>query len=166
MDMNNKYLIDSDVLVTAHRTLFPFDIAPGFWKQLIDKASPKIVFIEGVSDEILKGRDELADWYSENKDGFNVLGIPEDAVIKSYRHIINNINKSEKYKQSKKREFASTADSWLCAYGLAYDSTIVTCEKHPSDSRGRIPIPDVCLEFGIRCIDLLQFMREMKFKLI
>lgn len=39
--MNNKYLIDSNIFITAHRPLYPFDIAQGFWEQLIEKASEK-----------------------------------------------------------------------------------------------------------------------------
>lgn len=28
--MDNNYLIDSNIFITAHRLLYPFDIAPGF----------------------------------------------------------------------------------------------------------------------------------------
>lgn len=163
--MDKKYLIDSNIFITAHRALYPFDIAPGFWKQLIDKASKKIIIIEKVNEEILKGEDQLTDWYKENKDKFNVLTIPEYEVLESYKEIISSINENEQYKQSAKDEFASIADSWLCAYGLAYDYTIVTYEKYAPNSKNRILIPNICLEFNIRYIDLLEFMRETGFRL-
>lgn len=35
--MRDKYLIDANVFMTAHRQLYPFDLAPGFWKQLVLK---------------------------------------------------------------------------------------------------------------------------------
>lgn len=163
--MDKKYLIDASVLITAHRPLYPFDIAPGFWRQLVEKASDKIVFIEKVDKEILKGEDELSDWYLENRDEFYILTIPEQEVIESYGKIISSINKNRQYIQSAKDEFASVADSWLCAYGLAYNYTIVTYEKYQPNVKKRIIIPNVCIEFDIDCMNMLKFMREVGFKL-
>ena len=163
--MDKKYLFDANILITSHRVMYPFDIAPSFWNQLIEKASEKIYIIEKVNDEIEKGEDELSDWYIQNKDKFNILGIPEEEVIEAYGKIINNINENEQYKQSAKDEFASIADFWLCAYGLAYDYTIVTFEKYNPNSKKKIFIPNVCNEYNIKYIDLLQFMRETGFRL-
>lgn len=52
--MDKKYLIDSNIFITAHRTLYPFDIAPGFWQQLIEKAAKKIIIIDKVNSEIVR----------------------------------------------------------------------------------------------------------------
>ena len=46
--MENKYIIDSNIFITAHRLIYPFDIAPSFWGQIIEKASDKIIIIEKV----------------------------------------------------------------------------------------------------------------------
>lgn len=163
--MNKKYLIDSNIFITAHRQIYPFDIAPGFWEQMINKAADKIIIIENIDKELLRGEDELTEWYSNNKDKFEVLAIPESEVFESYGKIINNINENQQYNPSAKHEFASVADSWLCAYGLAYDYTIVTLEKYQEGSKKRILIPNVCKDFNISYIDLLQFMREIGFRL-
>ena len=163
--MDKNYLIDSNIFITAHRLLYPFDIAPGFWEQIIEKASEKIIIIEKVNNEIIRGGDQLTKWYIENKDKFSVLTIPEGPVIETYSRIINSINDNEQYKLSAKEEFASVADSWLCAYGLAYDYTIVTNEKYSANSKKKILIPNVCYEFNINYIDLLKFMRETGFRL-
>jgi len=32
--MEVKYIIDANIFITAHRQIYPFDIAPGFWEQL------------------------------------------------------------------------------------------------------------------------------------
>lgn len=164
--MNRKYLIDSNIFITAYRQIYPFDIAPGFWDQMIEKAADSIIIIENVDEEILKGDDELTDWYLENKEQFEVFNIPSQVVLESYRDIINNINENSQYRQSAKDEFASIADSWLCAYGLAYDYVIVTLEKPQENAKSRILIPNICKDFDIKYIDLLQFMREIGFKLI
>lgn len=44
--MEHKYIIDSNVFITAYRQIYPFDIAPSFWDQLIDKAADKMIIIE------------------------------------------------------------------------------------------------------------------------
>ena len=163
--MGDKYIIDSNIFITAHRQIYPFDVAPSFWEKLAEKASSKIIIIEAVEKEILKGQDLLAEWYEKEKTNFQVLGIPDQEVIKAYQKIITSINDNKQYKQSAKEEYASLTDSWLCAYGLAYGETIVTLEKYDSEIKKRIKIPNVCREFEIEYIDLLQFMRELGIKL-
>ena len=41
----------------------------------------------------------------------------------------------------------------------------MTLEKYDDDIRRRVKIPNVCREFGIEYIDLLQFMREVGIRL-
>lgn len=163
--MESKYIMDANVFITAHRQRYPFDVAPSFWEQLVGKAADKILIIEEVQGEILKGKDLLADWYSSQSSNFTVLRIPDQEVIGAYRKIINSVNDNERYTQSAKDEFASIADSWLCVYALAYGSTIVTLETYQAGVKNRVKIPNVCKEFDIRYIDLLQFMREIDIRL-
>lgn len=162
--MEHKYLVDANIFITAHRQRYPFDIAPSFWQQLVDKAADKIIIIEKVEDEILRGRDELAQWYNEQRSNFTILKIPEQEVILSYSKIINSVNENEQYKQSAKDEFASIADSWLCAYALAHEATIVTLEVYQQAAKKRVKIPNIYEEFDIRYIDMLKFMREIGMK--
>lgn len=163
--MEYKYIIDANVFITAHRQRYPFDIAPSFWEQLVDKAAGKMIIIKDVQNEILKGKDLLAEWYSNQSSNFTVLRIPEQEVIEAYKKIINSVNDNENYKQSAKDEFASIADSWLCSYALAYEATIVTLETYQVGVKNRVKIPNVCREFDIRYIDMLQFMREIGIRL-
>lgn len=163
--MRDKYLIDANVFMTAHRQLYPFDLAPSFWEQLVEKASDRIVIIEEIQKEIRKGQDLLLEWYERECSKFTVLGIPEPDIIEAYRLIINSVNASERYTPSAKQEFASSADSWLCAYGLAFGETIVTLETYDAEIKKRVKIPNVCREFEVEYIDLLQFMREIGIRL-
>ncbi|MDD2556615.1 MAG: DUF4411 family protein [Syntrophaceticus sp.] len=57
--MRDKYLIDANVFMTAHRQLYPFDLAPSFWEQLVERAADRIVIIEEIQKEIRKGQDLL-----------------------------------------------------------------------------------------------------------
>ena len=163
--MVDKYLIDANIFITSHRQYYSFDIAPSFWDQIVEKVSDKIVIIEKVKDELQRGGDELTEWYNSKSSNFTVLGIPEQEVIEAYSNIINEVNNRDQYLQSAKDELAGNADSWLCAYGLAYNYTIVTLETYDADIRKRIKIPNICEEFGIRYINLSQFMREASIRL-
>lgn len=78
---------------------------------------------------------------------------------------VESVNDNVQYMASAKREFASSADSWLCAYGLALGGTIVTLEKYDAEIKKRVKIPNVCRDFRIEYIDLLQFMREIGIRL-
>ena len=163
--MRDKYLIDANVFMTAHRQLYPFDLAPSFWKQLVEKASDRIIIIEAIQKEIRKGQDLLLEWYERECGNFTVLGMPTPEVTGSYKRIINSVNDNEQYLQSAKMEFASSADLWLCAYGLALGETIVTSKTYDAEIKKRVKIPNICREFGIKYIDLLQFMREIAIRL-
>ncbi len=35
--VTEKFLIDSNIFITPYQNYYPFDLAPGFWKQLADK---------------------------------------------------------------------------------------------------------------------------------
>ena len=52
--MGDKYILDANIFITSHRQLYPFDIAPSFWDQLVEKASDKIIIIEEVQKELLE----------------------------------------------------------------------------------------------------------------
>ncbi|MGB4460130.1 MAG: DUF4411 family protein [Bacillota bacterium] len=163
--MRDKYLVDANVFITAHRQRYPFDLAPSFWEQLVENGAYRIVIIRQVEKEIQKGDDILVEWYKKQRSKFTVLGQPGREVLQSYKKMINSIMASKQYTQSAKDEFASKADSWLCAYGLALGATIVTLETYDPEIRKRVKIPNVCRQFGIEYIDLLQFMRELKIRL-
>lgn len=163
--MGDKYLLDANVFITAHRKFYPFDIVPSFWRQLVEKAADKIIIIEEIDNELLRGQDVLVEWYKENRDKFQILRIPDQSVIVASRRIMNYISENEQFTESAKIEFASSADLWLCAHGLAFGGKIVTLETYESEIKKRVKVPNVCVEFGIEYMDLLQFMRAMDFVL-
>lgn len=40
--MAEKYAIDANILIVAYRSIYPFTIAPSFWKQLVEKGGSNI----------------------------------------------------------------------------------------------------------------------------
>ncbi len=63
MSITPVYLLDANVLISAARLSYAFDIVPGFWNTLVQQASyGKIISIDRVCDKINRGDDELVTW--------------------------------------------------------------------------------------------------------
>lgn len=60
MNTQEKFLIDSNTLMTASRQYYAHDIVPGFWATLENKLTTgNIVLLDMVKAEIDKGEDAL-----------------------------------------------------------------------------------------------------------
>ena len=159
--MNKKYALDANILISCNRSYYPFDIAPSFWNQLKEKGCNKVVLIDKIREEIYGNEDELSHWLQTAESYFIIRSSSDGNILSNYSKIINFIQSSEQYKQSAKDEFASVADSWLCAHALTYEYIVVTQEKYEPNIKKQVKIPNVCEAFNIKYINLLQFMREI-----
>lgn len=53
--MGFEYVVDTNFFIQAHRTAYPLDVFPGFWKKIRDLANArKIISIDKVKKEILR----------------------------------------------------------------------------------------------------------------
>ena len=66
--MDRQYIIDANILITASRQLYPFDIMTGFWTQLLEKGESKLILIDKVKEEIYHGSDGLAGWLRQHRE--------------------------------------------------------------------------------------------------
>ena len=160
--MTRRYAVDSNIFITASRKYYLFDIAPGFWNQLVEKGNSSIILIDKVKDEIYRNEDDLSRWLEDSEKSFNVKYSEDIEVINNYKEIITSVNNSEVYNQHAKDVYAKSADSWLCAHSKTYKYIVVTEEKYRPNSRNNIKIPNVCEEFNIEYIDFLTFIRKLK----
>ena len=160
--MTRKYAVDSNIFITASRKYYPFDIAPGFWNQLIEKGNSSIILIDKVKDEIYRNEDDLSIWLKNNEKIFGAKSSEDIKVINNYTEIITSVNNSNVYNQHAKDVYADSADSWLCAHSKAYNYIIVTEERYRPNSKNNVKIPNVCEEFSIEYIDFLTFIRKLK----
>lgn len=63
MDREETYLLDANVFIEAARRYYAFDIAPPFWEALLEFAEKgKLISIDRVKNELLRGKDELSTW--------------------------------------------------------------------------------------------------------
>ncbi|GBR76664.1 protein DUF4411 [Candidatus Termititenax persephonae] len=159
--MITKYLIDTNILIEAHRRYYAFDICSGFWDFItIQYKNNTIRSIDKVRNELKTG-DNLDIWVTNNlpKDFF--CSTEDIKVAEKYSQIIRKIE-AQHYNPNAKAIFADNADSWLIAYALAHDFTIVTMEVLEPNIKKSVKIPNVCKDFNIQYINTYDLLRNLK----
>ncbi len=157
------YIVDSNFFIQAHRSTYPFDVAPSFWNKIKQIASDgKIISIDKVKNEIYRQEDALKKWCKNNlPDGF--FKNTNEAVY-SYSKVVNwAYSKRRHYLQKALDEFldADEADAWLVAYAHKNNDIIVTYEVSEPESRKKIKIPDVCSAFDVDYVNTIEMFRRL-----
>ncbi|MCH8994000.1 MAG: DUF4411 family protein [Chloroflexi bacterium] len=153
------YWLDSNSLITPKKGPYGFDIAPGFWTLLEQKASegvirsPRSVYYELVD----MTDDDLADWAKERKEG-ELFVEPDEAVQGTFRTIADYVQ--DNYDESNARHFLDGADPWVIAHAKTRGGEVVTFEVRAPNSR-KVKIPDVCDRFGLECTDTYKMVRSL-----
>lgn len=164
------FLIDTNSLITSFKDFYSFDIAPGFWIQLIDHITAhRVVILDMVRNEILAVSDDLKDWFEVQN--FEIIDRRQPDIITEYGNILDYLQNEPKYKPSALTEWskANVADPWLIAAAKVYGYTIVTFEKPVNANSGSpskyAKIPDVAAHFNVKAENLYCMMRKLQFKL-
>lgn len=153
------YLIDTDVLLQSANLHYPLHIFPGFWSWLdsgIDSGwarSVKSVYKEINHPEELKG------WVDLRSDRF-IIDESDSNIQNTYKDVAGWV--TQKYKPEHSSQFLKGADPWLIATALEKNASVVTQEKRVSPDARKVKIPNVCSEFQVPCINVLDLLREKK----
>lgn len=162
------FLLDANVLMTAHSTYYPIDRVPEFWEWLQHQASlgtikvPLEIFEEvkdGPDDE---GRDLLFDWITTEDVKRDIL-LPEEVDAGLVARVVDegyapDLSDSEIEQVGR--------DPFLIAYALSNRNgrCVVTTEvSKPKRKRQNRHVPDVCNDFSVRCIDTFALVRQLNF---
>ena len=159
------YVLDANVFIEAARRYYAFDIAPAFWRALVEHAEDgRLRSIDRVKDEIVRGNDELKTWANSD---FHERFVPttDEDVIEAYRRVIAWVHEQSQFNDAAKAEFADGADGWVIAYAMAKECVVVTHEQFNPDIRRKVPIPNVCREFGVQHVDTFQMLRDLRVRL-
>ena len=169
----SKYIIDSNVLIEAHRNYYSFDFGNSFWNQLEKFFKSKdIVVLKVVRDEILHGADDsLAKWMKSVEIYFQpFIATDTEQFYENYSKILNYVQNCGLYKKIALTNWSNPqiADPCIIVVAMQYNYTILTNEK----SVGKITnpsknarIPDVAKHFGVECMRIFDFMRKKRFRL-
>jgi hypothetical protein len=156
------YLLDADTFIAAARRYYAFDLVPSFWNHLIRLASDgRIASIDRIKKQLAEGNDRLAEWIKNGnmKDAF--FSTDQADVIAAYQEIMIWVQNNPQFMDAAKAKFAADEDGWLVAYAKAKNCIVVTNEVFHPDARKRVPIPNICRQFGIISVDTFQMLRAL-----
>ena len=151
-----SYLLDTNVFISAKNLHYGMDFCPAFWDWLVHKGNTGSVFsIDKVADEIASGQDELTDWAKNN--GPALFRRTPPTLAPQFSHV-STWATGQQYTPAAINTFLQAADFYLLAHALAGNDVVVTHEV-PSDSLGRIKIPNACVGLGVRFMTPYQMLR-------
>ena len=153
------FCIDSSSLIISMRDIYPIESFPGLWSQL-GKAfkSGEVISSIIVYEEIEKGEDKLVSWVKEYKEYF--VKPNKQQLLKAEQLV----NKYEGFVDPQATR--ESADPYLVALAEEKDLTLVTEENfvYRQLNTRTIKIPNVCEEEKIRCIKIVQMIRNFGWK--
>ncbi|PKV05398.1 DUF4411 family protein [Bifidobacterium pseudolongum] len=175
--MPSPYLVDSNVLISAHRVHYPFStrIFHPFWQTLEQAASDgKLLMLDVVYDELvpkhtpINERDLLAQW-TEAVFRDTILNRKTDAIFATYAEVQDYLVACKCYQPAAVNLWSaeSKADPWLIAAAKVHGAIIVTDEgmdrptpKQPIKKEPKIP--DVASALGVRTCTTRQLLDDTR----
>lgn len=147
-----KYSIDTSAILDGWVRYYPPDIFPSLWEKLDGLIKDgQLRATEEVLVELERKLDEVYQWARMRKDLFipidNQIQLVVADILKDHPELVGQ------------RKNRSTADAFVIALAQIERCTVVTGER-ATNSLKKPHIPDVCAVLSIRCINLLQLMRE------
>lgn len=168
--IKEKFLIDSNSLITPYKMYYPFDFARKFWDQLFEKIKNQDVFLlDLVKEELIIGDDDLSKWVA-SIDSQLIIDRRDPRILVNYSDVLAHLQTSGLYQEKALATWsqAHIADPWLIATARTYGLTVITLEKpkgglNVQNKVGSAKIPDVCNVFDVQCKDLFYMMRSLSF---
>ncbi len=163
------YLLDANVLMTAHNLYYPIDQVPEFWEWLHHMGQLNHIKIPlEILEEIKAGgkkrdspKDLLYEWIQDISIR-TALELEEEVDIELVQRVVyegyaTDLTDDEIEQLGR--------DPFLIAYAMKMkDRCVITTEvSKPSKQRQNRRIPDVCQTMGIQCYDPFMLNRRLGF---
>ena len=157
---DEQFLLDTNVLITAHHDYYAPDLCPGFWQFLQHCGNTRqLLSIDRVRDEIT-GPAELLEWVNQLPASFFAATV-DARVSASFSEMQAWAEDNDQFSPEAKEEFARVADGWLAAYARVHNVVLVTNEAFNPDVRKKVPLPIVCHQFNIRWMNTFSMLRRL-----
>lgn len=158
-----RFVLDASVLIEAHRRYYAFDIAPVFWRILLELADKgHILSIDRVKNELMAGgEDDTLNLWAHSEFDRWFASTENDEVFEAYRQLMEWSLGEKQFHDYAKAEFADVADSWLVAFAKAYNCIVVTQEQYSRDARRKILIPNACKAVGVQYMNTFEMLRKL-----
>jgi hypothetical protein len=150
------FSLDTSGLLDAWVRYYPPDVFPAIWS-LMDAAVKKgdIFVIDEVVQEVKRKDDGLLEWIKRHEDMIVAI---DDSI---QRHVLEIMSRHGRLVDSRKNR--SGCDPWVIALARERGLTVVTAEK-ASRNLAKPKIPDVCLDFNVPCIEIIDLFRQQGWK--
>lgn len=147
------YCIDTCSLVDLWMRFYPPDVFQTLWEKDLESLFYHGLLIapQEVFNELNHQEDLLFDWAKKHKKMFRDL---DEEQVKLVREIVKNFPKL-----IDSRKTTADADPFIIALAKSKGWTVITSEI-PDPQRKKPKIPDVCQEYSVKCISLVEFFRE------
>lgn len=156
-----KFLLDANVLIAAHRSYYAFDLCPGFWQSVLDGfAAGRIYSTQRVKAELLKGGDVLSDWVELILPDEFFLDDSTAGIAAEFSPMMAWVV-TKGFLPAAQAKFAKDADGWLMATSKKEGFCLVTHEGRQEGAKARVPMPNVCEEFGVEYCNTFEMLREL-----
>ena len=160
-DSQPTFLSDANVFIEAYQRYYSFDICPGFWECLIHFCRQRRLYsIDRVRRELIGRGDALSDW-AQNAPADLFVSSMESSVTERYREVMTWVYANRQFSMPAKNQFSGGADGWLVAYAEVHEAILVTHEEHHPDARRRVPLPNVCHQFGVQYQNTFEMLRDL-----
>lgn len=155
-DKKLKFSIDTSSLIQAWSRAYPPDSFPTFWERMSGLVEQKVLITpDVVLTELEKKDDGLHQWAKEHKEN---LFYPMDIEIQKIAKEM--LSKFPRLIDSKRGR--SGADPFVIALAKMTDRAVVTNELMGKPQKPSIV--DVCNEYNIECMNLLDMIRRLGLK--
>jgi len=147
-----KYSIDTSAILETWRRSYPPDVFPGLYSRLDELIQlGDLRATEEVLYELERKDDEVVQWVKGRPEFFveidNDIQLAVQEILLKHKKLLDQ------------RKNRSGADPFVIALAQLNECTVVSNER-ATKSPERPNIPDVCRAYGIRCITVLELIRE------
>lgn len=159
------YLLDANVLISAHNDYYPIDRIPQFWEWLArEGVAGRAKISYEIYEEIADKKDDLlAQWIAEEEKR-DALMLDEEANKDIYNRVVAqayapDLNEIELQRVGR--------DPFLIAYALMGEARCVVTKEvsKPSKKRGNRKVPNACEDLGVPWMTDFEFYRNRDFRI-
>lgn len=160
-----SYWLDSDFFIHSKNEPYGFEIAPGFWTFLEQKAIDGVIATSVMvyTELVEESDDELAKWARERR--ASGLFVEPDARVQERMSLIANFV-SATYQPNQAAEFLKGADPWVIAHAGAHGGEVATREQRVPQNSKKAKIPNVADQFHVNCISPYDMLRNLGLSLV
>ena len=117
------------------------------------------MIIDRVFDEIISPV-ALVEW-TERATSNTYVTTSTQPIADAYRQLIDWVQDNPRFTDAARIGFAGSADGWLAAYAMANGAVVVTNEVSAPEARRKVPLPNLCRQFDIQCINTFEMLRGL-----